>query len=220
VQMRMKLFILLALLSLAAAKDLTAEVRGVPTFSGCNCKSDNNPNPLEVGIAIQNPSSRTLRLSYELYDPSTDSYKQGNMVACSGGSNTILPSSYDSCRLYLYSMMGGLNGSSKAKFRLIGQDGLDEYTRTFEVLINYHTSPYEENVVSRLSGVEYSFQQLNAELQNCFGDTCCGMVRAHMLMLTALSNLSEANSSLRACRLSSAWDYVMNASNSVRSANE
>ena len=219
--MKAKLLVLLTLLYLASAKSIPAEILGTPTFSGCNCRSDNTPNPIEVAFSVQNPSSRTLQLSYEWYDYSTNAFKKGDKVVCSSGSTTLAPSGYDSCKVYLYTMRGGLNGSAKTTFRLIGQDGMDEYTKSFEVLIEYHTSPYEVNIISRLEAVEYDFQQLNSELQKyCYKDTCCGMVKVYGFMGLAGLNLSEANGSLRACQLSSAWDYMTNASNSIHSANE
>jgi len=218
--MKTKLILLLAIMSMVTAKDLTVEMSGTPIFSGCNCKSDNNPNALEIGLSIHNPSFRTMQLSYEWYDVGTNSYIKGEKLQCNSGSGTIPPNSYDLCRLYLYTMMGGTNGSSKTLIKLVGRDGFDEYTKTFEVAMDYHMSPYEENVASRLDSVEYSLQQLNSELEGyCYNAVCCGMVEARGLATSTLRTLSEANASLRVCELTSAWNYMVNASNLVRSAN-
>jgi len=219
--MKAGLFILLALVSLVAAAELPVEVTGVPYFSGCNCKADSTPNTVEIGFSVHNPSSRSLRLSYQWYDPENNSYVEGGKVFCTGGSGNLPPDAYDACRIYLFTMTGGLNGTSKTRIRITGRGDFGEYTKIFEVEIAYHTSPYENNIVTRMADVEYSLQQLNAELdKSCYKGVCCGMIDTHNFAYYAISNLSKANSSLRACQLYSAWNYVMNASNSVSRANQ
>jgi hypothetical protein len=219
--MKFKLLILLAFISLAAAKELPAYPSGSVAFSGCNCKADNEPNPIEISFLVTNPSPLPLTLSYEWYDPNTNSYIQGSGIKCSRYSNVVSPNNVDSCMLTAYTMMGGLNGTSNIKIRLTGADGVDEYTKTFWVEMSYHTSPFENNIVSRMQGINYEFHQTrNAIGKNCYGGSCCGMLDVERYLYLALDNLSSANTSLRACRLSSSWSYLMNASNSTHAANE
>jgi len=215
------LFILLAFVGLLAAAELPVEVMGVPYFSGCNCKADSTPNTMEIGLSIHNPSSRSLQLSYQWYNPENSSYVEGGKVFCTGGAGNLPPNVYDACRIYLFTMTGGLNGTSKTRLKITGRSDIEEYTKVVEVEINYHTSPYENNIVARMADVEYAFQQLTAELdKSCYRGVCCGMMDVHNLAYYTVSNLSKANSSLRACQLYSAWDYVMNASNAVSRANQ
>lgn len=218
--MRSRFLIFLFLLSVVSAAQFDVEVVGMPAFSGCNCKSDGTPNTVEIAFSVQNPSTRTLYLSYEWYDLSTGSFRKGEKLKCSGGTTTVPPRGYTSCSLYLATMMGGLNGTGKTWVKLIGSDGFEEYVRMIEVALDYHTSPYEENIVSRMGEVEYSLNKLTLQLNDvCLGELCCGMRTPFQFTQHSLFNLYNANTSLRRCELSSAWNYVLNASNLLQQAN-
>lgn len=218
--MKGRLLILLFFLSVVSAAQLPVELIGTPSFSGCNCRADGTPNTFEVGFTIQNPSSYPLQLSYEWYDFSTNSFRRGEGMKCSGGTTTVAPKGYASCFVYLPTMMGGLNGSGKMWVKVIGRDGFEEYNKTFGVDVEYHTSPYEANIVTRMNEVELSLRLLEDELGGrCYREVCCGMRQPALFIQHALLNLNDANSSLRACALTSAWNYVLNASNLLREAN-
>jgi len=216
-----KLIILLALISLVAAKELTADVLGTTSFSGCNCKGNNEMNPIEVSVSIRNPSQRIIHISYEFYDTNANEYRRGESIACGMGSNYIPPDGFDACRIRLYTMKGGLNATSEIVVKLTGDDGVDTYTKTLTVQIAHHTSPYEQNVVSRADILQAQFWQIRSKItKQCYGSACCGMLKVNQYLSLALSNLSQANSSLRVCALSTAWDYIADATNSLNGAND
>ncbi|MCX6775292.1 MAG: hypothetical protein NT130_00355 [Candidatus Micrarchaeota archaeon] len=215
-----KLIIFLALVSLVAANDLTAQVTGIPTFSGCNCRGNNDFNPIEISVSIRNPSDQSMRMSYDFYDPNTNEFRAGDSISCGLGPN-IPARSLGSCTIRLYTMMGGLNGTSSILVKLTGDNGVDMYTKTFSVEIAHHASPYEENVRSRMDTAQGQFEQISGKLTGqCYGGVCCGMLRVNQYMSLALSNLYQANSSLRICALSSAWSYMSDAINSLNSASD
>ncbi|NYZ79051.1 hypothetical protein H0N99_02790 [Candidatus Micrarchaeota archaeon] len=219
--MRFKLIILLALIGLASARALVAYQLGPVSFSGCNCRGDGDPNPVEVSIFVANPSPLPLMLSYEFYDPSINLYRQGSWIKCYGNNNMVSPYSSASCAMRIYTMMGGLNGTSNINVILIGTDGVDNYTTSFDVQVSYHTSPFEVNLLSRLQDAEHDYNRLaNAVGKDCYGDSCCGMLAVGNYIGLASGNLSAATLYLRECQLSSSWSYIMDVSNSVRAANQ
>lgn len=219
--MKFKLIILFAFMSIATATQLVAYQTGTVSFPGCNCRGDNDPNPVEFSISVMNPSPFPLTLSYEWYDPSVDFYRQGTLIKCYGSANPLPPNSVDSCTLRAYTMMGGLNGTSDINVILIGAARGENYTTAFDVPVSYHASPFEANLLSRMQGVEYNFDQLTNALGNaCNGSSCCGMLSVNGNLSLASGNLSSAKTNLRECQLSSSWNYIMDASNSVRAANE
>ncbi len=219
--MKLKLIILLAFIGMASAQQLIAYQTGTVSFSGCNCRGDGNPNPVEFSIAVINPSSRPLTLSYEWYDPSIGFYRDGGLIRCIGTNNVLPSSSTASCTLRVYTMMGGLNGSSPTNVIVIGSNGGYNYTTSFDIFMSYHTSPYEMNVLSRMQSTEDGFKQVSNALGGiCYGSSCCGMLPVKGYLGSALQNLSAANTSLRQCQLSSSWSYMIDASNSIHAANE
>ncbi len=219
--MELKLIILLAFIGMASAQQLIAYQTGTVSFSGCNCRGDDNPNPVEFSIAVINPSSRPLTLSYERYDPSIGFYRDGSLIRCIGTNNVLPSSSTASCTLRVYTMMGGLNGTSYPNIILMGTDGIHNYTQSFDIVVSYHTSPYEMNVLSRMQSAEDGFEQVSNALGGiCYGSSCCGMLPVKGYLGSALQNLSAANTSLRQCQLSSSWSYMIDASNSIHAANE
>lgn len=219
--MKFKLIILLALISLASARELVAYQLGPVSFSGCNCRADRDPNPVEVSISVANPSPLPLMLSYEYYDSNINLYRQGNWIKCYGNNNVVSPYSSASCSLRIYTLMGGLNGTSNINVILIGTDGVGNYTTSFDVQVSYHTSPFEVNMLSRLQDAEHDYNQLaNAVGKDCYGDSCCGMLAVGDYLSLASGNLSAATFYLRECQLSSSWNYIMNMSNSVSAANQ
>ncbi|MEM3555486.1 MAG: hypothetical protein QXF56_02110 [Candidatus Micrarchaeia archaeon] len=218
--MRSRFLTFLFLVSVVSAAQLEIELVGAPYFSGCNCKADGTPNTMEISFSLQNPSYRTLYLSYEWYDLSTGSFRKGEKLRCSGGTTTVPPRGYTSCSLSLATMMGGLNGTAKTWVKAIGSDGFEEYMRMVEVTLDYHTSPYEENIVSRMKEVEFAMEKFNVELgSRCYNNLCCGMNRSLQFLQHSLYNLYNANTSLRVCSLTSAWNYVLNASTLLQQAN-
>ncbi|NYZ79286.1 hypothetical protein H0N99_04010 [Candidatus Micrarchaeota archaeon] len=217
--MKFKLIILLFFMGIADARELIAYQTGTVSFSGCNCRGDGDPNPVEFSISVINPSKLPLTLSYQWYDPSIDFYRPGNWIRC-GYATVLSPQSTASCTLRIYTMMGGMNGTSYPNIILAGTDGIHNYTESFDIVVNYHTSPYEMNVLSRMQSVEYDFNQVASSFtEKCYGGSCCGMPAVKDNLSLALGNLSAANESLRACQLSSSWNYIMNAANSIRAAN-
>jgi hypothetical protein len=77
------------------------------------------------------------------------------------------------------------------------------------------------NLVSRLQDAEESLNNVqNSFGKSCYGSSCCGMLPANGYLNASLGNLTAANVSLRECQLSSSWDYIMDAVNSVRAAND
>jgi len=216
-----KLVILLALISLVAARELSAEVTGTPAFSGCNCRNNNEMNPIEVSVTFRNPSNRNMHVSYEFYDPNANQYRPGESLACGLGSNFIPPNGFDSCRIKLYTMRGGLNATSDILVRFTGDDGVETYTKTFAVEVTHHTSPYEQNIVLRIDSLQAQFEQLRSKItRQCYGTSCCGMLKVNQYRGLALSNLSQANSSLRVCALTMSWDSMADATNSLTAAND
>lgn len=216
-----KWVVLLAVVSLVAAEELPANISGAPVFSGCNCRLEGTPNPVQVWVAVHNPSERTMRLSYEWFDSTIDDYRQDNSISCTANSNTVLAYAFDSCKLNLYTMMGGANGTLKTTFRITGNDGVDNYTKVLDVTINYHTSPYEINTLLRIQGVQSNFDKLQADMEKqCIGELCCGMLKTNEYLNLVASNLSKSNYSLRSCQFSSAWGYLSNAANSLLIAND
>jgi len=215
-----KLIIFLAIVSMVAANDLNAEVTGTPAFSGCNCRGNNDFNPVEISISIRNPSDYSMRMSYEFYDPNTNEFRTGDKISCGLGPN-IPARSFGSCTIRLYTMMGGLNGTSNMLVKLTGDNGVDRYAKTFSVEIAHHTSPYEQNVLSRMDTAQGQFEQTSGKLtKQCYGGVCCGMLKVNQYMSLALSNLYQANSSLRTCALSSAWSHMGDAVNSLNGASD
>jgi hypothetical protein len=218
--MKFKLIVLLAFISLAGARGFTAYPTGSIYFSGCNCRGDGNPNPVEFSISVVNPSNFPLRLSYQWYDPSIDFYRPGSDVMC-GYASVLSPYSTASCTLKIYTMQGGLNGTSYPNIILTGTDGIFNYTQSFDIAVKYHTSPYEMNVLSRMHSAEYDLNQVaSSSAEKCYGGSCCGILPVKDNLSLALGNLSAANDSLRACQLSSSWNYIMNAVNSIHAAND
>jgi hypothetical protein len=200
---------------------LAAYQIGPVSSSGYNCKGDGNPNSVEVNIYVANPSSLPLKLSYEYYDSNLQLYRQGDWIKCYGKNNVVSPSSSASCTLRIYTLMGGLNGTSNVNVIVIGTDGLYNYTTSFDVQLSYSPSPYEVNILSKLQDTEDDYNQLaNSVGKECYGGSCCGMLAAENYLGLASSNLSAATLYLRECQLSSSWDYIANVSNSFSSANQ
>jgi len=215
-----KLIIFLALISLVAANDLNAEVTGTPTFSGCNCRGNNEFNPIEISVSIHNPSDHSMRMSYEFYDPNTNGFRAGDSISCGLGPN-VPARSFGSCTIRLYTMTGGLNGTSNILVKLTGDNGVDRYAKTFSIEIAHHASPYEDNVLSRMDTAQGQFEQISGKLtKQCYGGVCCGMLGVNQYMSLALSSLYKANSSMRICALSSAWSYAGDAINSLSGASD
>lgn len=219
--MKSRLIILLALMSFAGASEFVAYPGSTISFSGCNCRGDNYPNPVELSVSVTNPSPLPLKLSYEWYDPNTGAYRQGDWIKCAGDTDVVFRNSLGSCKLRIYTLMGGLNGTSPINIILIGTNGVLNYTTSFDVELSYHTSPFENNVLSRMQGAEQDLEQLRSSMDgSCYGNSCCGMLALNDYINLAIGNLSAANASLRECQLSFSWSYIMNASNSISAAKE
>ena len=120
-----KLIMLLLLLPIAYALDLPAEIINQNTATGPNCLSNDAPYGYSFSVNVYNPSQRTIKVYYSWYEFATSKWSEKKNAECAGGLGYIEPGKLVSCRVTLYPMLGGTNGTANIDFLVFGNDDIN-----------------------------------------------------------------------------------------------
>jgi len=208
--MRKVIFVaLLLLLSIAKAQELEVSL-GEETFAGPNCRSDGQPNSFEFQITITNPSQNALNVFYEWYNSSSGEFVSGGKIC------DVIPGSINlqPCKVTLYSVLGGTNGTNDMSFNVIGTDVIDTWRKTLTVTLNHYPGAIELNAMNRIDLANNRLLEVNSTLATCYDSN------AEELLNSASSELRDAIPYLKICNIAKTLDLANDALNKIGRANE
>ena len=212
--MRKFVFILLLLItSFVLAQEELSVTLTDNSSAGPNCIPINQPNFFEFPITVTNPSPKSLAVSYEWYNASLGAFVSGGKI-CDIVAGVGQSSGMPQCKVRIYYVFGGSNGTDDVTFRVIGTDGTNTWSRMKNVTIVHYTGAIEENSIDRISLAGREYSKVSSVLSNCYN------ADAETLLNNAFLKLSDANSYLMTCSIAKSLESANDALNKIRRAND
>ena len=215
----------LLLSSIAFAEDLSVIIftppDGVYPGEVANCPSSaqtGNPTRITSRFTITNPWPFSMSVWYDYFDFGTGAWVEGTHPICN-----VPPGVPESnCEVSTPLALGGRGSDTLVRVPYIRLKGTDpdghQPTRTKTLLytIAHFESETETNTNVKIATLTGLIGTLSTKTGTCYRDFCCGASGA--VLDAARTALANAQSSLKSCDLSAAYNGAANAINDLNAA--